>query len=368
MSSPSPDLVNALAVSLALSIATALVAIALQAVVQARRRRRNEAVLAHLARHAFDKGPAPVPGVLRRLSPPERAQLLAVLAGELAGRDLVTLAGLADRSGVTSLSVRWCRSRRWRRRLRGAQIRTALVAADPMTPRLLDDVHPMVRAEAARAAARHPSPALCTRLVSMLDDPSAACRFAATEALMGSGEDAVPAVIAALSDPDAFGPSANVRIQALLAVAAQRRDADLVEAVTSFTGHVVASLRAAAIATVGALHQPGSRELAAAMLDDIDPGVRVQAANALGMVATPIDAHLLVPGMSDPEWDVREASGLALHRLGAMGRTYLRWVARGGGPGAAMAHRVLELRIRDDVVTDDLRHTPPHPRAHGAVA
>ena len=100
------------------------------------------------------------------------------------------------------------------------------------------------------------------------------------------------------------------------------------------------------------------------MLADSDSGVRVRAAEALGMLAAPLDAHLLVPGLSDPVWDVREASALALDQLGAMGRTYLRRIARGNdGPRSDMARRVLDLPARHS----DLHHSDLH-RTEGAAA
>ncbi len=340
-----PDrLMTAIVTLFAVAVVAGVITYALQAVVQARRRQRTTAVLLHLAHTALGGGPAPVPGALRRLRPSVRGALLADLGGHLSGRDLVTLSGLAERSGVLALSHRWCQSRRWRRRLRGAQFRTVLVADDPLTHDLLVDAQPLVRIEAARAAGRHPDRRLCDALVSMLGDGSAGCRNAALEALMRSGSTAADAVAGGLAAAVRMTAPPAARTEALLVAAAFLHDPRFVAAAGSLRTHPAASVRSAALAVLGSSGHAVNAAHAASMSTDPDAGVRTAAARALGKLAPPLDAHLLVPGLSDPEWEVREASAWALVALGPVGRTYLRRVARRhDGPGAEMAQRVLDI-------------------------
>jgi HEAT repeat protein len=329
---------------------------AVRGIVARRREERIATVRAHLVQYAGAPGETALPQALADLRPALAGRLLAQLASQLKGRDRARVVDLARQAGVHAMADKWRRSRRWRRRLRGAQLHTALGHIDKETIHLLGDPKPLVRAEAARAVATSPKPWLCSRLASMLDDESLACRLAAKDALIRSGGHAVEAVAAALLDRTVSQRS----VLALLEIAARQGDPRALEAIVTHRDDPDPVVRAA---TVGALGRFGGQEARRAVLevrDDADVGVRAAAMEALGRIAVADDASLIVGGLSDRSWAMREASAVALSRLGAVGRMHLRRIARGSDvPAADVATWVLEAGGR--------RRTRPTPAPEVAV-
>ncbi len=327
----------------AILFATGIAIMALEAIVRRGRDKRIALVRGHLIQHAGDPDEQTLSHALTRLRPAHAGRLLAELASQLAGRDRMRVIDLARQAGVHTMADRWRRSRRWRYRLQGAQIHTALGAIDRETIQMLDDDKPLVRAEAARAIATSPQPSLCPRLASMLDDESLACRLAARDALIRSGRHAVDAVSAALSAPNASQRSTL----ALLEIAARQGDPRALAGLRGHIDHADSVVRAAAVAALGTFGGHVARSAVLAVAEDSDLRVRAAAIEALGRIAVTEDASLIVPALFDGSWEVREAGAVALGRLGAVGRMHLRRVARvSDGPAGDIARSVLEVHGR----------------------
>ena len=89
------------------------------------------------------------------------------------------------RGGLLARADALCRSRSWRRRLRGARLFALLGGGTRKVPRLLGDSRAEVRAQAAEWVAGHPDRARrrSSRLVQLLGDDDALCRFTVEDAL-----------------------------------------------------------------------------------------------------------------------------------------------------------------------------------------
>jgi HEAT repeat protein len=271
-----------------------------------------------LAREAVlgDSPAGPAGAALRELSHTHRRAVLMELAGSVGA--LARVRELADESGVTARAERWCCSRRWWRRLRGLRV-LARVGVEPAAlRRFLDDPHPAVRAAAADAAAHPVPPDVVSRLLGMLDDRDRSCRFAALAALVRAGREAVGDIREYLAAEHVAQPEAGLAVATALAEPALLGPALRLSAAPET---VVRRRAAALLARIGG---DTVTERLEGLLTDPDAGVRAEAVHGLGELGHWPAAAYLADALRDPAWDVRAAAALALHRLGPVGRVYLR--------------------------------------------
>jgi hypothetical protein len=259
---------------------------------------------------------------LQRLTARRRIDLFAELAPSVAGAPRSALADAARELGVIDRAERWCTSRRWRRRLRGARLLTTLGGGAQAVPPLLADPRPEVRAQAAEWAGGHPDPAVVKTLAAMLDDPRGLARFTVMDSLIRLGASAVEPLGAAIDNATGVAAVAALRVGTAigdprLAPPARRRLDDDDPAV-----------RAWAVRLLGAI---GGDENAAAVEDRlIDPAdeVRAAAAVALGRLGHWPAAPQLGGKLGDPSWIVRRNAALALRSFGAAGELLLNRALR----------------------------------------
>jgi HEAT repeats len=325
-----------------LAAAAVLAAVLLWSVfVASSRRRRDLRTMRWLAQAsllASGANPAPDAALaeLRRLPRRLRVRALMRALESVAGTAATAVAALAGPSGVQEVAERWCRSARWSRRLRGVRVLAALGTDGAVIDRLLDDRRPDVRAEAAALVVGHPSSARIVRLVSMLDDGHARCRFAAKDALIRTGVHAAAVLAEHLAGS---GIAAAAALEVAAAVASPR----LLPAGLARSRDADPTVRLWAATLLAAVATPAARDELVRLLDD-DPSadVRTAAARGLAGLADPAVAVHLAAAMADDSWDVRRAAAVGLRALGPSGRLYLRRTVAAGQPVATdMARQVL---------------------------
>jgi hypothetical protein len=216
---------------------------------------------------------------LERLPDDRRIDLFAELAQSVAGAPRSALADAAAELGVIVRAERWCGSRSWRRRLRGARLLTTLGGGEEAVPPLLADPRPEVRAQAAEWAAGHGSEANVRRLTEMLGDPLGLARFTVMDSLIRLGASAVDPLRDTIAEAE--------------------RD------------HAIAALRVGA-----AIGDPRLVAGARVRLEDDDPGVRAWAVRLVGSTGGDENAAAVVGRLGDPAEEVRAAAAVALGRLG----------------------------------------------------
>jgi hypothetical protein len=248
----------------------------------------------------------------------EQLRVLGEAERSVTGAQHGRLRELARRAGVLDRASRLCRSRRWKRRLRGARIYTLLGGGEEDVPRLFDDRRAEVRAEAAAWGAGHPEGEVVVRLLELLGDEATLCRFTVKDSLLRLGPAAVEPLTGFLAT------ASGVRAAAGLEIAAALRDPRLLDAAFRLLRDEDAATRRRATDLLGALG--GERAAAALMAGLHDPAaeVRAAAARALGQGHHWTAAAELAAALRDASWEVRRAAGMALRRLGAPGELLLR--------------------------------------------
>lgn len=275
---------------------------------------------------------------LQRLRPSLRLQLVADVLATLSGQSRMALLQLADTTTMDADARRRCRSRRWHRRLQGLRELAVLGRGGDVAIDLLGDPDPRVRSEATRLAGSVGGEALIQRVVGMLADPAAGCRFAAADALSRAGGTAVPALTAALGSMD------GVPLLLALRVSAAVGDPRLLDPTRHLTGHPDPAVRREVAAICAAVGGGDAAVTLDALLADDAPAVRVQAAQGLGGLGHWASAPALAERLRDVDFEVRRSAGLALWELGAPGQVFLRREVRGDDAFAAdMARQVLSL-------------------------
>jgi HEAT repeat protein len=259
---------------------------------------------------------------LRRLTARRRIDLFAELAPSVAGAPRAALADGARELGVIARAERWCSSRRWRRRLRGARLLTTLGGGDDAVPPLLGDPRPEVRAQAAEWAGDHRDPAVVETLTALLDDPRGLARFTVMDSLIRLGAAAVEPVGRTIDEASGQAAVAALRVGAALsdprlAAHARRRLADEDPAV-----------RAWAVRLLGAVGGDANAAAVEGRLDDPAEEVRAAAAVALGRLGHWPAAPQLGRRLGDPAWVVRRNAALALRSFGPAGELLLNRALR----------------------------------------
>jgi len=326
----------------ALVAATLLVLFGHSAWVVNRHRRQDPrlARAAHVLAAALD-GQAPEGHALKQLAGLPRAaqiRLFAAAGQSLGGDQKQRLADVAAEIGLLDRAERWCRSRRWGRRLRGARLLTLLGGGEAVVGGLLDDPRPEVRAQAAQWAAEHPEPELVARLLAMLSHAEPLCRFTVKDSLarMG-GACADPLLAYIVAAGGAPVPSA---LEVAVGVADARFLAPALDLCTSGDPRI----RALAARLVAAVGGTEATDRLGELLTDPEPGVRAAAAKALGRLAHWPTTAALATCLRDPSWEVRRAAAIALRAMGAVGILLLRRALTDPDRFARdMARQVLEL-------------------------
>lgn len=279
------------------------------------------------------------PHEVHELHRSEQLQLLSGLAVVLVGARRERLRALAEQVGLLTEAGRWCRSRRWSRRLEGARLFTLFRAGSRQMLVLLDDPRDEVRAQAIEWAGDHPSPETSERLLEHLDDPATLCRFTVKESLLRLGQSIVPEVRRRLA-------AGNGAVADLLEVATWSPDPSYLEPALRLVDSPDDAVRAAAIRLLGALGGPGAVDATIAALLDTSPKVRTAAAVAIARMGHWPAVVLLGERLRDRDWNVRKESGLALARLGAPGQLVIRRALADEDPFAAdMARLILSVPV-----------------------
>jgi HEAT repeat protein len=275
------------------------------------------AIAALLASHRGEEAEAAL-AELSRLPRRLLLRLLRPLTVDLHGEALGRLRAIAGATGVDQLVHRRARSRRWRRRLLAAQLAHLLPRGDATRGLLMVDRQPVVRARAVESLNGIDGADHAPALVELLADSDSSVAFAAQQALLRAGTDAVPHLAAALERPEYAGgvPALEVaaflpdpRLEPVLAALAAERDA---------------GVRAATARALGACGTPASWPVVATLLDDAEADVRAAAAAAAGSLGATALATTLGRMLSDRVWDVRYESARALVELGPAGLLVLR--------------------------------------------
>lgn len=249
----------------------------------------------------------------------EALALLVRLADAVTGQASATVTAIARRSGLLARVERRLRSvSRWRR-LRAVRLLTRLGGGEDTVPGLLEDRAPQVRAQAASWVVRHGDDAAVAALVARLVDADRLARFAAADGAVRLGSRAAPALATVIARTE--GPAV---VPALTVAAALNEAPLLAGAVRPHAGARDPEVRAAAVRALARMAGAAEEEVVAAALDDEDPRVRAEAAEACGRTGLWQIAPRLGALLRDPSWDVRRAAGLALRGLGGPGSLVLR--------------------------------------------
>lgn len=282
-------------------------------------------------------------GAVRSMSLSMQARLIARVGRQIAGRQRALLAELAAATGLVQRAIDDCGSKRWSRRLRGAEVLTLLGGGEgAMTP-LLGDPSVYVRAQAAEWAVEHPRPAVLEGLLDLLNDPDAGTRFAAADAILRVG---LP-VVEKISERLARTPSTGVArpgTTRLLEVAAGLRDTSFIVPALRLSHAEAPEVRARAITLLGLIGGGGAVTRAEEMLDDPAAIARESAVRVLGDLGYWPAAPDVGARLGDRCWEVRREAGLALRAMGSPGQLMLHRATREHDPFAAdMARLTLAL-------------------------
>ncbi len=275
---------------------------------------------------------------LRGLPRRVRAAVVDQLAVSVTGEEGRRMAEVATTLGLVAAAQRRCRSRRWWRRLLGAHQLNVHGGGDDIFPRLFDDPHPAVRAQAIEWAGDAQHPDLASRLVAALGDSSALCRRTAADSILRAGASLVGALAGEL------GACAGQQQADLLAVLARRPDPRYGPAALAAVTDALPALRAAAAALLGGVGGASAGAALRSLLADDEAAVRAAAADGLRRLQLEEAVPDLAPLLRDPDFAVRKAAGAALAALGPGGTLLLRHYAADADPFAAdMARHSLDV-------------------------
>ncbi|MGH9279616.1 MAG: HEAT repeat domain-containing protein [Acidimicrobiales bacterium] len=258
-------------------------------------------------------------GQLRRLPRRVQRRVVEQLAVSVVGDEGRRVTGVAESLGLVAAAERRCASRWWWRRLLGAYQLNVYSHGQDWLPRLLDDPHPAVRAQALEWAGDAAREDLAPHLAAALRDPSPLCRHTAADSILRAGALLVDALAAEL------GRRPEDEQADLLSVLAQRPDPRYREAAMAATADVERpGRRAAGAALLGGIGGADAGSALTCLLADGDASVRVAAADALRRLGHVAAAPDVAPLLRDPVFAVRRAAGAALAALGPGGTLLLR--------------------------------------------
>lgn len=227
-------------------------------------------------------------------------------------------------------------------RARAAEVLGRVGGAEAELVRLLADRQAVVRVVAvAGLRFGRPLPGVVPALLAAVDGPRRIPPTLVTEALLGLGPEASPALAAALAGaadaPSTAGPAVAAEALGLLGTASA--GAALVAAAGDRSTD--AELRIRAARALGRIGPPAALEpLIGCLADGEPPVLRAVAAKALGDLGSPRAVPHLVPLLHGPHRLAANAAS-ALARLGPHGARALATAAEGEDPAARYATAAL---------------------------
>ncbi|CAN5690552.1 hypothetical protein BH23GEM8_BH23GEM8_07630 [soil metagenome] len=284
----------------------------------------------------------------RLRSLPRRLQirLLAEAALPLAGAHRERLTAIFEQLGLVQWSGQACTSRVWWKRLRAVRILTLLRTGGEHVRSLVEDPHPLVRAQAIEWCATEPDAALIHSLLDHLGDASRLCRFTVQDTLLRIGTPVAGPLRVRLLEPESAGTRNALRIAA--GIAGPR----FLEPALLHSASPRAETRSAAARLLGAVAGEAAVAQLVAMLGDADAGPRASAAAALGEMGQWTAANAVAPLLRDPAFPVRRAAGLSLRAMGSPGEIFLRRYRTDPDPQASgIATQILDLPDRPQTLT-----------------
>lgn len=168
-----------------------------------------------------------------------------------------------------------------------------------------------LRSRAVRALGKTADPAAQARLVAALGDEHEEVRQAAVEALVATGQPAVPHLVAVLSG------ASEVARQSAAEALGQLKHPAAVPALASVVRDPALEVRVAAVEALGAIGDPAAvPDLLGALGDEIED-IRARAAIALGAIRDAGAAPGLLAALRDPDGVVRWWAAEALAAIGS---------------------------------------------------
>jgi len=320
---------GAIAVLVAIVVATSFAIVAVRLARQARQRRimalaagPRRALLDFVAENGEQGGHdlVAIPDDAWQAAEPGALALL----GKLRGEAHAALVSVFLRRGVARRALGNLHSRSRIRRARAAQVLgdLELRQAVPELCRLLADRHLEVRVVAVRALGRIGDPAAAWRLIAGLDRSDQIPSLLATHTLVQLGPEAEVTLSAALDHPQARVRAVCLDALGLLGAAGS---VHRIARVLAEDGML--EVRVAAATNLGKLGTRAGLEPLTAALTPARPTVlRAAAAKALGELGAPSAVPALAVLLDDEEYWVAHEAAHALRRLGRDGLDALRAV------------------------------------------
>ncbi len=268
-------------------------------------------------------------------------RLLAEAAIPLAGAHRDRLTVIFERLGVVEWAGRACGSHDWWKRLRAVRVLTLLRTGGEHVRPLVEDPHPLVRAQAIEWCAVQPDLAFVDSLLDHLGDASRLCRFTVQDTLLRIGTPIADPLRARLLEPESAGTLNALRVAAGIA------DPRFLEPALLHSVSPRAETRSAAATLLGAVAGEAAVARLVVLLGDADAGTRASSAIALGEMGQWTAAHAVASLLRDPAFPVRRAAGLSLRAMGSPGEIFLRRYRADPDPQAAgIAAQILDLPAR----------------------
>lgn len=276
---------------------------------------------------------------LRSLPRGIKATVFLEMSKNLTGAGKVELQRVAHSSSLVNGARRWCTSRRWSRRLRGARVLAHLEEADPIVRKLLHDRNAAVRAQAAEWAASHPVPGVIDDMLALLADPETISRFSVQDSLFRMGRDIVEPLAKYLETHSGRAAEAGLTLAESMAEP-RFLGAALQAAGTGGTGE-----REIAARLLGSIGGVEAASQLTEMLADPESEVRASAATGLGKMRHWPASSALAGMLADDEWVARRAAAFALRAIGGPGTLLLRRAAKGEKREADIAQMALDIPL-----------------------
>lgn len=276
---------------------------------------------------------------LRTLPREIKASVFLEISKNLAGSGKIELQKVAHSSSLIAGARKWCTSRAWTRRLRGARILALMEESDPIVRKLLHDPNPAVRAQAAEWAASHPVPGVIDDMLELLADPETISRFSVQDSLLRMGREIVEPLAEYLENRTGAAAVAG------LTLAESMPESRFLKAALNAAETGGPGEREIAARLLGAIGGVEAAGQLTAMLTDPDADVRASAASGIGRMRHWPAASSLARMLDDEEWVARRAAAFALRAIGGPGTLLLRRAAKGGQREADIAQMVLDIPL-----------------------